>query len=449
MDRMIFWSILKATIQTIPTKLLLYYQTGSHKTFSRKKMKIEKPILDISLVGFIFPLVSILVIFITLVNPGTSSAQKEETVAPYYLVQEGDSLRGISDLLGIPIEALQILNSIVDPSHLIPGMHLLIPAPEEINGRIDAHTVQFGDTLESLSRRYGLSVDVLTLLNHFTSPAELIAGLSVIVPFEEENNTGFQRFELAPGESLLELAVQSGENPWTLVIYNNLQGSWSTKPGEVLQKLVKGAQNNALSPGSLPTIINQVEINPFPPAQGKTMEIKVIAQPGISLSGSFVDRSLNFFPIEDGYVTLQGIHSQLEPGAYPLTLEGQLLNGMSFTFTQSVLVNSTAYIYDPMLFVDPLTIDPKVTEPENDLWASLAGPITQEKRWDGKFSSPVPPELTDCRTSFFGNRRIMAVFIITSTAAWISVARWVPGFMRPQMEKLSLPPLWSYAVMSW
>lgn len=368
-------------------------------------MKITKPILEISLIKFIFPLVSLLVIFITLLNPGISAAQKEETETPYYLVQEGDSLWGISDLLGIPMEELQILNSITGPNLLMAGMRLLIPAPEEISGRLDAYTVRYGDTLESLSRRFSLSEDALAQLNRFTSPAEVIAGLSIIVPIEGENDVSFQRLELAPGESLLELAVQSGENMWTLVIENNLQGSWSVNPGEVLQISGKDAQNNALSPGSLPAVIEYIEITPFLLAQGRTMVLRLKAPPGIAISGSFVGRSLNFFPFEDGYITLQGIHTQIEPGAYPLTLEGQLADGTAFAFSQSVLVRNTVYIYDPMLIVDPLTVDPEVTEPENELWASLGAPITPEKRWDDIFSSPVPPELTGCRTSFFGNRR--------------------------------------------
>ena len=34
---------------------------------------------------------------------------------------------------------------------------------------------RYGETLESLSRRYGISLPVLSRLNHFTSPDELYA----------------------------------------------------------------------------------------------------------------------------------------------------------------------------------------------------------------------------------------------------------------------------------
>ncbi len=368
-------------------------------------MKNKKPISKLSSIRLVYPLISILVVFVALLNPDSSAAQEEESAAPYYLVQEGDSIWGISNLLGIPMEELQIINGIDNPTQIMAGMHLFIPAPAEVNGRIDAHTVRYGDTLQGLSLRFGLSIEALTQLNRITSPVELIAGLSIIVPFDGQNNTSYQWYMLAPGESQLEHAVQNGVNPWVMVIENNLRGTWSAIPENVLQKFSFDENNIIPSPGSLLTIIDQIEIEPFPPAQGKTMEIKLTGQPDITISGSFLGRSLNFFPVQDGYVTLQGIHTQTNPGAYPLTLEGQLSDGTSFAFTQYVLVRSTSYIYDPMLIVDPMTVDPKVTEPENELWTSLAAPITGEKRWDGNFISPVPPELTDCRTSFFGNRR--------------------------------------------
>jgi hypothetical protein len=58
-----------------------------------------------------------------------------------------------------------------------------------------------------------------------------------------------------------------------------------------------------------------------------------------------MDRSLNFFRQEDGsYLAIQGVHAMLTPGAYPLTLSGQLEDGTPFGFTQLVQVNNGGYI---------------------------------------------------------------------------------------------------------
>jgi murein DD-endopeptidase MepM/ murein hydrolase activator NlpD len=350
---------------------------------------------------FIFLIVMIL----ALLNPVVSAAQDEGLEAPYYLVQEGDTLWGISARLGIPMAEIQTLNGISDPNQLMVGMRLLIPGPEAVHGRIDIRMVNYGDTLDSLSRRYRLPMATLAQLNRFTNPAELVAGAFIIVPVENKNQATYQWIDLAPGQSLLELALQNGDNLWTLVMVNNLWSSWAGMPGKLLQIRTPATDNDDPSPGGLPAGIEQVEISPFPLVQGKTIEIKVEAPPGIAMSGSLAGWELNFFPRENGYVALQGIHTQIEPGAYPLTLKGQLADGTQFAFSQPVLVGSTDYVYDPMLIVDPETVDPNVTEPEAALWASLGQPVTMEKMWDGLFVSPVPTELTKCWTSFFGNRR--------------------------------------------
>jgi murein DD-endopeptidase MepM/ murein hydrolase activator NlpD len=44
-----------------------------------------------------------------------------------YTVQEGDSLQGIADLLGVDVETLQALNDISDPNTLAVGRVLMVP----------------------------------------------------------------------------------------------------------------------------------------------------------------------------------------------------------------------------------------------------------------------------------------------------------------------------------
>ena len=94
-----------------------------------------------------------------------------------------------------------------------------------------------------------------------------------------------------------------------------------------------------------------------------------------------------------------------EPGTYPLTLEGSLPDGAQFGFTQLVRVYAGDFLYDLPLYVDPETLDPAVTGPENELWDSLVEPATADRLWDGLFSSPVDAAYADCWTSQFGSRR--------------------------------------------
>lgn len=322
---------------------------------------------------------------------------------PYYIVQEGDSLWDIAARFRISLQDLQQANNISDARQVSIGAQLVIPGLKGISGRVDTITVNYGETLRSLSRRYNVSGSALAQANRLVSPAELFAGATLIVPFvEDQNSLSVGRADLSAGQSLLELAVLRGGDAWQVALGNNLSNTWSAVPGSVLN--VAG-DSPADAPAGLPEAVTKVEIDPLVMTQGGTEVVKVYAPPGVTLRGSLAGRNLNFFPQDDGYVALQGIHALTSPGLYPLTLEGDLPDGKSFVFSQNVLVRDANFPYDPSLTVDPATIDPAVTVPEQELWDSLGAPVTPDKLWSGQFVSPVPADFTNCWTSLFGNRR--------------------------------------------
>lgn len=330
-------------------------------------------------------------------------AQDGETDEPYYIVQEGDSLWGIAARFGIDVEDLQLANDINDTSQISVGMRLVIPGLTGVEWRLDTIVVMYGETLRSLSRNYAISESALAQLNRLISPAELYAGATLIVPFiENQYSSSVGRTILTPGQSLLELAVLHVDDAWKIALQNSLSNTWSAVPGSGLDVAGK---SSADAPAGLPEAVTKVEIDPLVMIQGGTEVVKVYVPQGVTLRGSLGDRTLNFFTQEYGYVALQGIHALLPTGLYALTLKGELPNDQSFAFSQNVLVRDANFPYDPSLEVDPVTVDPAITEPEKKLWESLGAPVTMEKRWQGVFASPVPNDFRDCWTSLFGNRR--------------------------------------------
>lgn len=349
----------------------------------------------------LFRILFVVILLLIFYSPVT--AQDGEEDEPYYIVQEGDTLWEIAARFGVSLEDLQQANNITDPGQVVIGARLVVPGLTGAGGRLNTVTVAYGETIRSLSRRYALSDATLARLNHIVSPSELFAGATLIVPMTENQNLSLaERANLASGQSMLELSILRGEAPWSLALDNNLPGTWAGLPGDVLQ--VAGESPAEASTG-LPGAITKAEVEPLFMIQGGTAVIKVHASPSITMSGSLADRTLNFFPQDYGYVALQGIHAMLPPGLYQLTLEGELPDGEQFSFSQNVLIQNANFPYDPSLQVDPVTIDPAVTEPESELWASLGIPVTPEKMWDGLFANPVPPEFTKCWPSLFGNRR--------------------------------------------
>ena len=342
-------------------------------------------------------------IIVSILSYSSAGAQGEQN-GPYYIVQEGDSLWQIAARFGVAIEDLMQENNIRDASQLTVGTRLIIPGLQDVDGQLTVIMVYYGDTLRSLSRYYGVSQEVLIRLNRLVSPAELYAGYSLIVPVRENQKFLLAgRANLGSGQSLLELAVLLGGDPWSLTQDNNLPGTWAGLPGDVLG--VAGDDSQPKAPLGLPEVITEIAVQPLVMLQGGTTVIKLMAPPGILMGGYLDDHVLNFFPESYGYVGLQGIHAMTPPGVYPLTLQGQLSDGKFFAFSQNVLIRDAKFAYDPSLTVDPVTLDPAVTSPENELWAFLGATATPEKMWNRMFTSPVPPEFTNCWPSLFGNRR--------------------------------------------
>jgi murein DD-endopeptidase MepM/ murein hydrolase activator NlpD len=333
---------------------------------------------------------------------GYAQAQEEQPVYPVYVVQAGDNLSAVASRFGVTLSDLAGVNGITNVNIVNAGDELKIPGLKGIQGRLITEQVPYGETLRSLSRRYQVPVDTLAYLNHITSPIELFAGSNLVVLEKELAELPIERASLKPGQSLLEAAILHGTSTWNLVDTNYLQGTAQALPGDVLRVPGTGSEG----PGSLPGAITQIELTPLPFVQGKASVIKLQADQALSIQGELIDRPLNFFRQADGsYVAIQGVHAMLDPGAYPLTISGQLDDGTPFGFSQLVQVNAGEYVYEEIPGVDPITLDPSVNRPEDEQWKALTEPVTSERLWEGAFKFPSPSHFYDCWPSTFGRRR--------------------------------------------
>ncbi|MCU0486868.1 MAG: peptidoglycan DD-metalloendopeptidase family protein [Anaerolineales bacterium] len=344
--------------------------------------------------------IRLFVVIFLLVLAVPVTAQEATPTGPVYIVQEGDTLWNIAARFGVTVDELMLANNLGSDSILYSGAQLIIPGLEGISGVLTTQEVPFGETLASLSLRYQTPVEVLARLNHITSPDEIYAGMSLVIPLTEEAAEPGPRLSLTSGQSLLELAILTNSNPYTLALTNSLSSTATAMPGAVL----RGRGAGDPGPGALPPVIAAVGITDF--TQGQTSLIRVDGQDGLSLSGSLMGHSLNFFELpEGGYVALQGVHAMADPGVYPMTIRGSLPDGTSFGFTQNVRVYAGEFLYDIPLYVAAETMDPAITGPENELWESQVIQATPEKLWDRAFSPPVDVAYADCLTSRFGSRR--------------------------------------------
>ena len=321
---------------------------------------------------------------------------------PYYIIQPGDSLSSIASRFGVLLADLMSANNITDANSISAGSQLIIPGLPGITGVLTTEVVGYGDTLNSLSRSNQIDESFLRKLNHITSPSEIYAGIGLVLPQKENFAPLTRHIVLTKGESLLEAAVSENSDPWTIAQVNGLNGTWDGTPGDVLYNPTGSTKDTG--PSGLPSAFSKVTVKPLPMLQGGTSEIIVQTQPGVTLGGTLVDKPLHFFKMDDGsFAALEGIHAMLEPGPYPLNLEATLPDGTKQSFEQMIIVQSGNYPRSVMLEVDPETIDPAVTGPEDKQIETLTSPATPTKFWQGMFQLPVDPAF--CQKAGFGERR--------------------------------------------
>lgn len=107
----------------------------------------------------------------------TQSGEKGLSDKPVdHVVKEGETLESIGKAYGISVESIKFANNIAT-SKLKIGEILVIPPVE---GTL--HTVKKGDTIKSLSKRYNVAAQTIVDFNYLDSPYELVVGQIVTIP---------------------------------------------------------------------------------------------------------------------------------------------------------------------------------------------------------------------------------------------------------------------------
>ncbi len=128
--------------------------------------------------------------------PPTSTPQPGGTIT--YVVQRGDTLYSIATRFGVTMAQIRALNGIGSDNLIHVGQTLLIPisgavttptpppspAPVSSTPRPDGaiiHVVQRGETLYSIARRYGTTVEALRALNGIDSDNAIYVGQRLVI----------------------------------------------------------------------------------------------------------------------------------------------------------------------------------------------------------------------------------------------------------------------------
>lgn len=99
-----------------------------------------------------------------------------------YTVQRGNTLSGIARRFGTTVREIANINNIANPNLIFPGEKLIIPTNSTINGSETRatgkiiYTVRAGNTLSGIAQRYGVTVKQIVELNNINNPNLIFPG---------------------------------------------------------------------------------------------------------------------------------------------------------------------------------------------------------------------------------------------------------------------------------
>lgn len=147
----------------------------------------------------------------------------------YYTVKSGDSLWSISRKLGITVDELKSANNL-SSNLLSVGQNLIIPG-KEAQATGDEYVVKKGDTLYSIARKYNTSVDNLKSINNITTDS---LAIGQIIKLPSTSSTASNTYIVKKGDSLYSIARTYNTSVDKLKEINNLTSN-ALAIGQVLK----------------------------------------------------------------------------------------------------------------------------------------------------------------------------------------------------------------------
>ena len=196
------------------------------------------------------------------------STQSGATAANgYYTVKAGDTLYGISRKFGMSLSQLVSVNGISASSLIVPGQTLRVAGGATTSTVVKTNVtssrtsggnylVQPGDTLYSIARRSGMSLNSLLTLNGLSQSSVIYPGQSLTISQSDSRVATKSSYTAKPlasgvstsgtytvqaGDTLYGIARRSGMSLNTLLSLNGLSQSSVIHPGQTLK--LSGASN--------------------------------------------------------------------------------------------------------------------------------------------------------------------------------------------------------------
>ena len=166
----------------------------------------------------LFLLVFVLISLLSVPALGTAQAAPLDQ-GSVHVVKAGDSLSTIAQQYGVSLQAIMAANNISNPSLIYAGQRLVIPGPNASAPTPTdpaVHVVARGETLSAIAQKYGVSLQALIEANSLADPSRIVTGQRLTIPATGSTGTAPiapvaaapPEYVVGAGDSLAGIAMQ-------------------------------------------------------------------------------------------------------------------------------------------------------------------------------------------------------------------------------------------------
>lgn len=157
---------------------------------------------------------------------GEVTAQHAQTI---HIVERGETLASIARYYGTTVQAIASANGIWNPNFIYAGQRLVIPVggypPPPPPPQQTYYIVRYGDTLAGIARYFGTSVWAIAQANNIQNINWIYAGMYLVIPsggYPPPPQQHVVTYVVRPGDTLGSIARSFGTTVQAIASYNGI-----------------------------------------------------------------------------------------------------------------------------------------------------------------------------------------------------------------------------------
>ena len=149
-------------------------------------------------------------------------------------IRYGDTLSELAIEYNTTVERLVELNNIANPNLIYAGDTLIVPTSDPSSNITQIYVVQYGDTLSEIAQEYGTTVAILASINNIQNVNLIYVGQIIKIP-SSSYDMSHRLYVVKRGDTLWGISRRFGVSIAKIVMLNRIANPNLIYPGNVLR----------------------------------------------------------------------------------------------------------------------------------------------------------------------------------------------------------------------